>query len=72
MGAEDVVHAVDSKEFLDHLRSKGVSCAAWRKRELVPVAVGIAPHEVGHGTFVRDLAKPINDLDLVDAMDAGA
>lgn len=43
VGAEDVAHAVDGQEFLDHLRAECVACAAWRQGELVSFGVGIGP-----------------------------
>jgi len=69
--AENVCHGVDLEELLDDLCAKGVTGSSWTQRELVAVGVRITPNQVGHGTFVRNLSKAVDDLDLIDAMDAG-
>lgn len=70
--AEDVVHPVDVEELLHNLRAERVPRAAGREGELVALRVRVAPDKVGHGSLVRDLAEAVDDLDLVDAVDARA
>ena len=70
--AEDVVHPVNVEELLDDLRAERVSRAAGREGELVPLRVRVTPDQVRHGALVRDLAEAVDDLDLVDAVDARA
>lgn len=62
-------HPVHLEELLDDLRAESVSRTAWRQAELVTFRVGVAPYEVGHGPFVRNLTEAVNDLDLVYAVD---
>lgn len=64
-------HGVDLKEFLDDLSTKSVTSSSWAQRELVAVGVRIAPDQVGHRAFVWDLPETVDDLDLINAMDAG-
>jgi len=69
--AENVCHGVDLEELLDDLCAKGVTGSSWTQRELVAVGVRITPNQVGHRTFVWNLSEAVDDLDLIDAMDAG-
>jgi hypothetical protein len=71
MCAENVYHGVDLEELLDDLCAKGVAGSSRTQRELVAVGVRVTPNQVGHGTFVWNLSKPVDDLDLIDAMNAG-
>jgi hypothetical protein len=71
MCAEDVCHRVDLEELLDDLGAKGVASSSWTQRELVAVGVRITPNQVGHGTFVWNFSEAVDDLDLINAMDAG-
>lgn len=64
-------HAVDLEELFDDLGAEGVAGAAGAEAELVALAVRVAPDEVGHGALVGDLAEAVDDLDLVDGVDAG-
>lgn len=70
--AKDMVHFIDVQELLHHLRAESVARAPGRQRELIPLGVRITPYQIRHGTLVRDLSEAIDDLDLVDAVDAGA
>lgn len=72
VGAEDVGHPVDVEELLDDLRAERVACPAGREGELVALRVRVAPDQVRHGALVGDLAEAVDDLDLVDAVDARA
>ena len=67
-----MVHAVDLQEFLDDLRSKSVSSTSRTQAEFIPLSIRVTPDEIRHRTFVWDLAKAINDLDLVDGVDTRA
>jgi hypothetical protein len=71
MCAENVYHGVDLEEFLDDLCAKCITGSSWTQGELVAVGVRITPDQIGHGTFVRNLSEAIDDLDLIDAMNAG-
>jgi hypothetical protein len=71
MCAENVYHRINLKELLDDLCAKGITGSSRTQRELVAVGVRITPHQVGHGTFVRNLSEAIDNLDLINAMDAG-
>lgn len=71
MGTQDVRHAVDLEELADDLGAKGVAGAAGAQAELVALAVGVAPDEVGHGALVGNLAEAVDDFDLIDGVDAG-
>lgn len=71
VGAQDMRHIVDLEELLDDLGAEGVAGAAGAEAELVALAVRVAPDEVGHGALVGDLAEAVDDLDLVDGVDAG-
>lgn len=71
VSAENVCHRVDLEEFLDDLSAESVASSSWTQREFVSVGVGVAPDQVGHGAFVRDLPEAVDDLDLINAMDAG-
>jgi hypothetical protein len=71
VSAENVCHGVDLEEFFDDLSAKGVTSSSWTQREFVSIGVGVAPNQVGHGAFVRDLPEAVDDLDLINAMDAG-
>lgn len=64
-------HGVDLEEFLDDLSAKSVASSSGTQREFVAVGVGIAPDQVGHGTFMWNLSEAVDDLDLINAMDAG-
>lgn len=70
MCAENVCHGVDLEEFLDDLCAKGVTSSSWTQRKLVAVGVRITPDQVGHRTFVWDFSEAVDDLDLIDTMDA--
>lgn len=63
-------HAVDLQKLLDHVAPKRVPCPAGTQTELVSFRVRVAPDQIGHGPFVWDLPEPVDDLDLVDAVDA--
>lgn len=69
--AENVCHGVDLEELLDNLCAKRVAGSSWTERELVTIGVRIAPNQVGHGTFMWNFSEAVDDLDLIDAMDAG-
>jgi len=71
MGPQDVRHGIDFQELLDHLCAKGVSSASWAEGELVSFWVRITPDQVGHGPFVWNLAKAVDNLDLVDGVNRG-
>lgn len=62
-------HAVDLKEFADHLRTECIARSTGRQGEFIPFGVGIGPNQIGHGAFVRDFAEPVDDFDLVDGVD---
>ena len=70
--AEDMVHLVDIQELLHHLCAESVARASRRQREFISLRVRITPHQIRHGTLVRDLSEPVDDFDLVDAVDARA
>ena len=65
-----MVHGVDFEEFLHDLCPERVPRAPRAQRKLVTFRVGVAPDEIGHGTFVRDLAEAVDDADLVEGVDA--
>ena len=69
---QDMTHAVDGEELAHDLRAERVPGAARAERELIALGVRVAPDEVGHGALVWDLAEAVDDLDLVDGVDAGA
>ena len=69
MCPQNVRHAVDLQELLDHVSSERVSCSSWGKGELVSFRIRIGPYKISHRTLVRYLSKPVDDLDLVDGMD---
>lgn len=70
MCAENVCHGVDLEEFLDDLCAKGVTSSSWTQGKLIAVGVRITPDQVGHRTFVWDFSEAVDDLDLIDTMDA--
>ena len=70
--AENMRHVVHIEELLHDLGAKSIPRAPGRQGELVSFRIRIAPHQVGHGSLVWDLAEAIDDFDLVDAVDAGA
>jgi len=67
-----MVHRIHVEELVDHLCAKGVTCSSGTQGKLVAVAVGIAPDEICHGTFVRYLSEAVDDFDLVYAVYARA
>ncbi len=69
MCSEDMRHGVDVQEFAHDLGPESISCSSRGEGELVPFRVGIGPDEIGHGSFVGNLAEAIDDFDLVDGMD---
>lgn len=72
MRTQDVVHAVYFQELLDHLRTECVSCSSWTQAEFISFAVRIRPHQISHGTLVGNFPESIDDLDLVNAVNARA
>lgn len=66
---KNVCHRVHREELLHHLCSEGVTGTARRQREFVTLRVRVGPNEIGHGTLVRYLPEPVDDLDLVDGVD---
>jgi hypothetical protein len=71
VGSQNMRHVVDLEKLLDHLGTKRVARSARTQAELVSFGVWVAPDQVCHGPFVRNLPEAVNDLDLVNAVDAG-
>lgn len=69
MRPQDMRHAVDLEELANDLRAERIPRATRGERELVSVGIRIRPHQVCHGALVRDLAIPVQDLDLIDGVD---
>ena len=72
MRAEDVIHVIHLKELFHHLRTEGVSRPSRAKAEFVSFRIRIRPYEIGHRAFVWDLAKAVDDFDLVEGVDRRA
>lgn len=68
MCAENVVHAIHFQKLLDHLRPKCVSGSSWAQTELITLAVRVRPDQISHGSFMWYFSKPVDDLDLVNAV----
>src|SRR5580658_1372144 len=68
MRPKDVRHTVDLEKFLNDLRSKSVTSPTGRKRKLITFRIRIRPNKVCHRTFMRDLAEPVYNLNLIDRM----
>lgn len=69
---KNVRHGVDVEELFHDLRAKSVASSPWAEREFVPIAVRITPDQVRHGALVWDLPETVDNLDLVNAVNAGA
>lgn len=72
MSAENVRHAVHLQKFLHHLLPKRITRPSRTQAEFISLTVRVAPHQVCHGPLVWDLAEAIDDLDLINAVYAGA
>eukprot|EP00634_Sargassococcus_sp_CCMP2135_P008474 CAMPEP_0198644092 /NCGR_PEP_ID=MMETSP1467-20131203/388_1 /TAXON_ID=1462469 /ORGANISM="unid. sp., Strain CCMP2135" /LENGTH=411 /DNA_ID=CAMNT_0044379537 /DNA_START=54 /DNA_END=1287 /DNA_ORIENTATION=- len=64
---DDEFEVVGREELLGDVGAEGVASTAGRD---APAAafVGVGPHEVAHGAFVRDLLEPVERLDVVDGV----
>jgi hypothetical protein len=66
--SEDVRHGIHLEELPDNLRSEGVTGAPRTERKLVPLRIGVTPHEICHGAFVWYFSKPVDDFNLIDGV----
>ena len=69
---QDVRHRIYVEKFPDDLGTKCVTCSPWAKAELISIWIWIAPDQVRHRPLVGYLSEAINDLDLIQAMNAWA
>jgi len=71
MCPQDMRHPVDAQKLSHDLASKRISSSPRTNREILLFRIRIAPHQIRHRSFVRDLSKPVDDFDLVDGVDRG-
>ena len=65
-------HRIDVQKFLDDLSTEGIASSTRAEAELVPIGVRIAPHQVRHWSLMGNLSESVDDLYLVEAVNAGA
>ncbi|GMF86772.1 unnamed protein product [Aspergillus oryzae] len=66
---QNMGHAIDFEEFPDNLRTECIPSSPWRKGELISFGIRVGPDQIGHGAFMRDLTKTVNDFNLVYGVD---
>ena len=69
MRAQNMALRVKMQKLPHHCSTERVPCSSRTETELVFFGVWIAPHQIRHRSFVRDLPEAVDDFDLVNTVD---